>query len=879
MRHAQPACSRVSSVTLIAVICLFVVLSGCLQQRSGYSQSYTDGLSSVAIYNSSYFHECELGTCWCMMCKNGTYLFGSMKNLIGGYCFWDKNCNVTRFADLNNRTLYPNVTSRSVMIGQGPTFSDFAIGNQYCGQQLGMAVQWLPAIGQSDYIEPDPMRAMCMLSKDVIPVYMLYSGGANVDPDQAQKIARILGTEGKDFFMGKLSDGPVGPVIIVMEPDASAGNAPQIADAIRRMDMECNPDRDKVNDAGNVSCMLAVAPKFNDYEGMKALMDQPGMKESVDFIAYGINGSSAHGCDSAAILDQALNFSRYALYDLGKPTIIPYVLFDVGTHDADNTCDWTESSVAAAYGAFLPTGMNRLKARGVAGIAAYSFNISSSMPVVNPLNCSDCGVGRTAARMNVWYGGCQAYAVKKNASGAVLPRGKSAIMFSNASGGSCLHGDNQEYLTGLAFRNKDIRQPQLTSAPDKINKSFTCDACLVRNSTRSVMSMFRFDLEPAPNPTASDCTAYDDLISMWAGARSLDPTLVRAIMLTESGRTPSGELDPCSAARSCRPDHTDNILPSCFPTGEGYKKGYTRMFDPTGTCDKGLPNPPSTTGDPEWRWLGLGLMQALVPPYTYWPASVSPTGEPGENYPYYQDAVDRHIGVSSLEVAKSCKPNFNPFDPGDSICVGTAVFKDKLADAHEWLQNHHDYFNWPTSDEDKDRVFETYIALHKYGGFWDSNLRVRTVNGVTAASAWPGCSSSLNDSDCWAQAFKESWQITTKWCAENDEDSDPDYDVKCKDGEPRGKATGEAPAYCYGYTDFVEYFHYCQRPFLTRQTDPGAKKLHMYNNILTSSLDECKNNVFCPEGTTFLAKLLKGSGKSPPASGDPYLPDSVMKED
>jgi hypothetical protein len=407
-------------------------------------------------------------------------------------------------------------------------------------------------------------------------------------------------------------------------------------------------------------------------------------------------------------------------------------------------------------------------------------------------------------------------------------------------------------------------QPQLEQAPENQTQYFACDACLLTNTTRKVTDMFNFNVETAPTIDDTDCTAFASEINAWAGARNIDPTIVRAIIRSES------DFDECAAARSCKPGHPipDGVQPPCFPTGEGYDNGYDAMYDPTGTCS--FTNaPPVTSGNVEWRWIGLGMMQTLVPPSTFWPGTHTSNGEDGPYYDIFNDAGfdTPDFRTTTLQSAKECNPIFNPFVAGDSICMGTLTYQQKFEAAKDQVSTYHTQgrLNWQSTDQEKDRVFATYIALNKYAGFWDSNLRTRTVGGVTAVTAWPGCSSSLKNGDCWTQAFKESFSVTEEWCGNTDNQDETDYEVKCKDDEPRQ----EPPNYCYGYTDFVQYVHECQVPFLSRQKDPGAVKMATYAALT----EEC--TTFCPEGESFIEAL----GMTVPASGSPYLPDSVMEEE
>jgi len=861
-------------VAIIAFFGILIAISGCLQQiggGTGYRDAYITDLNPVAISDPSYFGECKLGTCWCMICENGTSLFGPMKNLIGGSCSWVKNCTATAYRDINNKTKNPNISTRQFMLGQGPTFNDFANANRYCGDQLKMAVQWLPAIGSATYLEPDTLRTMCMLSKEVMPVYILYSGGKNINATQASRIGQQMATEGDDYFLGRLSDGPVGPVIIIVEPDINQSKVGQVAAAVNALDAACNPNRD----VGNITCFIAVSPKINDFATMDAFMSRSDMQRSVDLIAFGINGSSVHTCDPANIRTQALNFSKYALYNWSKPTIIPYVLFDVGTKDVDQSCDWTEARVAQAYASFFPSGIQAMKSRGVIGIAPYSYNVSTRLPILNPLNCSDCGVGSNENRLTAWYGGCEAYAIQRTASGDISRTGGSPILFPNASGGSCPQGANLDYFFNMAFRDQNFMQPGLAETPEPVEKYFSCDACLIQNSSRPIEDIFEFSVGEHASVSQSDCDAFPDLIDSWAGARGLDPTLVRAIIKGESN------FKECEASRSCRDGYNsagDGVEPGCFPTGEGYGKSLDAMYDaPEGACPD-FQN--SGANPPDWRWVAFGIMQSLEPPYTFWPASVSPTGDDGIHYDVFETSGRNTPSFISGELtwAKDCNPtNFNPFNPSDSMCIGTLKFQKMVDAATSEVATYHDQgrLNWDRSDEEKDRVFATYVALHKYGGFWDLHGSTRCDGATT--QLYPGCDSTDPNGECFTKAFKDSWKHNDSWCQDDANEDDSMYETICDGDEARQDpppfpSSQDAPCppagkyyYCYGYTDFVKFMHDCMVPFLPRKTDPGANKI----NIYIALTDTC--DTFCPEGESLMDSL----GVAMPSSGTAYLPDSL----
>ncbi|MEW6035765.1 MAG: hypothetical protein AB1529_04075 [Candidatus Micrarchaeota archaeon] len=841
------------AAAILIALSIVLLAAGCLQRLNGgssvFEQEYRDTLSRVAISAPNQTEECRIGSCWCMVCKNGTNIFGPMDNLIGGYCYFEKNCTNDRMSAFNNRT-YPELGVRQFMIGQGPTFGDFAIANTYCSDRLSMAVQWLIGNNETPYMRPDSMRTMCFLSKGVIPVYVLYSNGTNINNTRARAIGEILGTEGRNIRQGIFTEQHVGPTIVVTEMNFDKNRAGEIADQVRAIDQGCQNDR-----ANNkIYCFIAVSPKMNDFEALDAVMQAlGGDSDKVDLVAFGIDNHYVNGCDGAQARLQATNFSSYALYNHSKPTLIPYVMFDPGALDRTGRCNWTEANVVEGYKAFFPFQIQNLQKRGVIGIAPYSFNTSGGIGVTNPLNCTNCGVGRTTERMRAWYGGCQLYS-NYSRLGRADVSDTTQILFGNESGTVCSANTQYSYMGGFGFTGRDIFQQAEAELRPQQAFLFSCDACLLANASRPVSSLFPSLHPNAGTPSTQYCPYNPDTlfpeVEQWASARNLDPMLVRAVIYTESG------FDPCSAAKVCNQGYD---APGCFEAGPGkdecYDAAYDEMYIPENTpnCTLQLENDVVAPGQkPRWRWCAVGLMQSLEPPWTFWPAQYRDDATDG----FYVDVFNR-AGISSsadLVGARGCnRYNFNPFNATDSICIGTLKIERLMRAARDWIQSHRNQLNWDTSesgDFDKTNLFQAYVMSNKYAGFWDSKQRV-----AYEGQPHPRCSSATSNGDCWALGFAMSWAVNDTYCSSTDGQSDS----RCQDGHPKKNP----PLDCYGYSDFIQYVQECEVPFLPRKADPGKNKVEAYLWFL-----QCPTSM-CPDGK----RLYQLMERPLPASGTPYIPD------
>lgn len=854
---------------LLAIVAALVI-AGCIHRTAGASSPYVQEYKDSLRWNAPELpEECRSGKCWCFVCKNGTNVFGPMKSLVGGYCYFEKNCNGTAVDFLENASS-GSLDLRRMMVGQGPSFADFANAQPYCAYGMNLAAQWLVGDNSTPYSLPSAQTAMCYLSKDVLPMYILYSNGTNINISRTRDIARVLGTEGKNYWMGRLSSGPVGPVIVVTEIDYNISKANLVADQVRAINDECNSQSSN-NRTNGTYCMVAVAPKIGDYAALEAVLSQVG--DEVDFVAFGVNSHYLDSCDAGKMNDQILAFSTYALYNWSKPSIIPYIMFEPDTPDKSNTCTWTEDRVLDGYRFFFPDGIMELSKRGVSGIAAYTFNGTSS-PASNPLRCKNCDSASSQARLQAWYAGCQAYV---NVSGKAQHKSPgTAILFSNESGGSCgIQNENADFLTSFSYGSvgdRSILDPQPPKLADPLPVLYRCDECLFMNT--SVATVYDFGPRITGTPSDTECNSFPE-ITRWAGTRNLDPMLVRAFIGRESN------FDQCAVARVCKENYDDAMCFGHYPSDrtrsllkdECYDIGYDQMSDPDGVCTGSKFNPDSGSS-PDWRYCGLGMAQVIEPPWTFWPSTHHPDGINGQYYDVYSRA-----GLSrqaSLGAARACNDKFNPFNVGDAMCLGTWKMETNMKRAKNWVRSNAAAFNLTFSEidggSDRARLLEAYISAHMYAGDWDSAvsasllsakpLCIMTVYDPSYTNPVTGSHErAVTNGECWTDSFRESRRYGTAYCQSDAGREDSD---RCSNGAPIQRP---AEGICWGYTDFPKFVRQCRAGYLPIGYDRAAEKMRYF---LWYTMN-CSSS-FCPDGKKLLA--LGPPFPSMPRSGTPYLPDN-----
>lgn len=752
--------------TKIIIFSLFIVLFlfGCIQQSTGFqdfSKTYAGSLAWQEI--ASPEKECQIGNCTCMVCKKGPSIWRVFSSLAGGYCKFDNECNQTRFKDyLNSSTqLGSNYSVRSFMIGQGPSFADYAAANTLCNDKLSMAVQWLIGRPQKPYDDVDPDRAICLLDKSVLPVYVLYSNGENIDTTQTQKIAYALGHEGR-LIRAAQKDGPVGPVVVVTEIDFNSSNdtvVRLIADQVEIIDSWCNDWTDP-NDP-KIYCFVGIAPKIGDYEGLKKVMNKLELKgyskeklSKFVLLAYGLNSHFVNvSCNGNRMLYVAKAFSQYARNNYSIASIIPYVLIDVGQPDASGTCKWTEIEAANTYNSIFSNGIAMLMKYGVIGIALYSPDASSNS---NPLNCVNCGVVNSDMLKRAWFGNCQRYTTTKYSdatTSTTLAIPVPLIRFPNNDAADCGGGEEQItpsfYLHSRDFAGEvlDILNPKTPKLDiTQVEQYWTCSSCI--SERRNLTDVFKktggsdvlkplaakppISIEAQKRGITDVCSNYSEL-DYYASRFNVDPMLVRALVATESG------FDKCAIARVCNPSSPKPPNVVCTPGN--YWIGYEYMEDPEGDCNFEKIQPIKSGNDVvlPYTYVGLGLMQVLESPYTFWPPS-------GKYEEYFEDAKRYGRNEDIAGANATCGSTFNPFNVSNAACWGTAklakYIKESEKEAEDVAVN--------KSDRDEVNTLKALIGVYKYKGLWGA----KADNAFT--KSWCTSQSSKSVGTCLKDAYTGS---------------------------------------------------------------------------------------------------------------------------
>ncbi len=827
-------------VLLIGVVLLFFALSGCvITGNDAYRRDIIQNMQYKP-YTPTYNLQSE-GNCACFVCTKNEELFGVRSNLMGATCFADLDCTEEDIKDYLDPSTEKDL--KTFMVGQGPTIADFSLALPYCAYGMDMAVQWLPGSDHTPYPLPAPERAMCLLSAETIPVYILYSNSTNINASRAREIGNMLGQEGgESFFKGLWSKDRVGPNIIVAEIDFDKNKVDEVVEEIIAIDQGCGNIRGSSNE--EINCLVAVAPKIGDMESLEEVMRRVGTR--VDIIAVGVNGRYIPMCENGVInaykmMDYVLNYTAAVQYKYKKPILIPYILFDKGEESADG-CRISESDLVALYEAFWPYGIMALQQNGVIGIAAYAFNSTSASYYANPLKCKDCRLGKTKERMNAWFGWCaKTYLIKSK--GAEIAGGRSFLIYPTTPYKKCDFGINTGFLGSLPFESglgKDLLAPSTPEAkfyapPGEENvRIFSCAACAVYDSSWDISKFSPYlarEIGAKYDAESEVCTAFEEEIERWASVNEIDPMLLRAFVKVESN------FNPCAVAKVCKnPDDASD----CYPTSACYPKAYPFMEDPSGRCS--IENAPDYDSErPQWKWCGMGLTQSLEPPYTFWPQSIAqdlnlPSEyEYGKYAEYYERANFAALDKRVHRVAEFCGPDFNPFDPEDSLCAGSTILKKNLDTAERIVQRYRSGFPW--SDPQNDEMMKIFIAGWLYAGHWYTK-----AGGICGGREM---------GECFMQEFTDRQEVDEEYCRVAYERGAGLVATGC---EKVGNTA--RPKACYGIKDPIKFFRECiqedvpsLRGRFTSRLNPAEKRL-----VEFIKMQNCRSNL-CPPDKNIKEKL------------------------
>jgi len=621
------------------------LLSGCvLMDQDGHAIGAGDKLGQNALAVPKYVDNADLickemagdKPCYCMTCTNKTsysgffaWLFGYYDNtLVNGTC-GVYSCNMS---DYNKTVSGDNTTQmRSFALGSGQSFVSSGTANQYCNYSLQMSVKWMKGNAGSLPAIPQASRAACWLQRSMLPLYIYYTDGKNIDPVRTGKIAQA--------FAG------AGPVIITTEAGWDGTNltaAMLVKEQVKAID-SCD------------KCLTVLAVKPNDYQALYNTMGVPGavmdqdVYGKVDAVGFGFRANDYPHCDMNRIIFENVNFSRYILEKYNKPTIWLYVGASEG-NSSTGSCKWSARNVQQFYEELLAR-TGGLASNGVLGMSLYEFVDRSGPIPCNGVQGCDFGMLDVSGEqkhpeLNAWSDMCREVNMESMAR-------KPLIFSKNGQGTVCdpseLRNDQALMHSAIIVATDQGQMKGEVDIADKIKNLGCGETCPGSGDTM-------------PNPSAYDSVAgYDfaneehcskfPLIDEFADNQDVSATYMRAIIEQESRFDQYAVSNISNSSTGCN--------------NESY--AIEEICEYAGVAPENCPAF-NKGGKP----CAYGLAQCIEYPGQYY-------AEKGLGLP---DAI------------KDCGgEKYNPFDPGMSACCGAKKFGDFLRNgegttAEKWVNSH-----------------------------------------------------------------------------------------------------------------------------------------------------------------------------------------------
>ncbi|GEM_PF-983954 len=352
--------------------------------------------------------------CTCMYCEGrGNWVTELAKfiddwfdaNLGAGNCRFE-SCNMETY--LTELEKDSDIHSRTFMLGQGPSFVSTDSANLYCEYSLQLATKWMKGDNFPPRV-PLPSRAKCWLERNILPVFMYYTGSTAIDPYRTGEIAQAFDQYDQVW---PFSASGVGPALITTEVDFDSSDPANI-ELVKQQIIEL----DKCD-----KCLTVLAVKSNDMHALEQILGIPPnwdmtYYDKVDIIGFGFRANDYETCNQDKILYENIKFSRDILKNYHKPTIILYVGASEGNNIA-GTCEWSAEKVHNFYQTMFALTQS-FASSGIIAMSFYEF-VDGTGPLPCDPDVQGCNFGLFNAdgtqkhpELNTWSHLCQYYGVEE----------------------------------------------------------------------------------------------------------------------------------------------------------------------------------------------------------------------------------------------------------------------------------------------------------------------------------------------------------------------------------------------------------------------------------------------------------------------------------
>jgi hypothetical protein len=623
-----------------------------------------------------------------MVCENKTSWWNYFSwlsdyfdaDLKGGECRFD-TCNMTTFADMLESG--GSTSPRAFMIGHGPSFASASSAFLYCNYSLQLAVKW--AKSASPYGTPQiqtPSRAACWLERNVLPVYIYYSEGKNIN-------SRWMGNLSKS-----LNDNDAYPSLLVSEINFNSSNDSQVAAVI---------DQIVAIKSNCPKCLAVLGVRSGDKEGVAKILSDPtvrlngkNMSELVDIVGFGFLANDYPYCNPTRIIASNLAFSRFILMNFSKPSIWLYVGASIG-NNTDGSCYFSNQTVHNFYQKLFAVTPG-LVSSGVIGMSFYEFTDRTG-----PLPCKEgqgCDYGlinldgqQKHPELNTWSRLCQFIATDRYRNPIVFSRNGRGFVCDAFQNWNIFNQVSEEINTEAGLSTDEV-------IPAQKIKHLTCgEVCISQAENRQP------DIYGSAGKSfdSSHCTLYPQ-IEEFSDDADISSTYFRAIVEQESGFNPK--------AVSC----VDLSNRNCNYNPDGSYMNVSQICEAAGVPPQDCP-PECPAGK---KPCGLGLSQCIDLPGT-----VPECG--GQKYNPFNPSMSICCGTTKFKKYLSEAITFinNHWSGLANGCPGSLNVSDKTWAAYYLASN----LYYGLKNSTSETTFQNFMAQRGNGCSGEQNY-IRYIQSI-----------------------------------------------------------------------------------------------------------------------------------------------------
>ena len=439
-------------------------------------------------------------------------------------------------------------------------------------------------------------------------------------------------TNGQYIDAGRTADiaaalDGAGPVLVTTEVNLDSSVPGNIAKVEAQLDalQSC------------AKCKKVLAVRTGDESALSQILGPPGQPSAyyskVDIVGFGFRANDYPACDPTEIIGENYLFSRSVLYNYSKPTIWLYAGASEGKN-IDGSCTWNTQLVHDFYQTVYMTSIG-MASSGIMGASFYELTDRTGPLPCAPDEGCDFGVLKSDGtqkhpEINTWSSLCQSYGSQDFRNPLVFSKNGQGAICDFANTAQMQAGISTEINTTAGLQGSEV-------IPMEKQHKLGCGEVCVSDGKMQKPDVYNNLGGSISQAHCRDFPMIDEL----ADDADVSQLYYRSIVNVETGGTYDPWLVSCNDA-PCGSNFA-SIEDVCTAAGLPSGCPAHTIYGDQKHCPSGKP-----------YFCAYGLSQCTEAP-----------------------------GSSDQYTATCGGSNYNPFEPGQSICCGMNKFKEYLDTARE----------------------------------------------------------------------------------------------------------------------------------------------------------------------------------------------------